>query len=290
VPNVGGAERLGGERVTDERGETTFRGRRESDAQADERSSTEALAGLRTFVARAAPSVFARLGACHAVDLREVSIDGRPAGALVESCDVPIPASLSRAVPSRIRSYLAGRHCAARALAVAGAPTTRAPLAIGSWGAPEWPAGYVGSITHSARLAAAVALPERDAGGVGIDCEVIMSAASAADVAARVLPDPREAGVLREDAPGFSREEALTVVFSAKESVYKCLYPLAGIFFDFDAVRLERIDPGAGTIRFRVVHSLAPGFTPGVLLEADYRVEQEHVFTAVRIAPFSRSA
>jgi enterobactin synthetase component D len=157
------------------------------------------------------------------------------------------------------------------------------PLPSGEWGAPVWPSGVVGSITHSAGIAAAVAIPASHARGVGIDAELIMSAKSAADVENRILPEMSVLARSSDLIGALSWTEFLTVVFSAKESIYKCLHPLCGVFFDFDAVQLESVDWRAGTMRFRLVQRLSRELESGVLLTADFRVEQRHVFTAVRI-------
>src|ERR1700761_3617241 len=62
-------------------------------------------------------------------------------------------ALLGRAVEKRRREFAAGRGCARRALAALGLPP--APLLPGEGGAPRWPDGVVGSITHCAGYAAA---------------------------------------------------------------------------------------------------------------------------------------
>lgn len=256
-----------------------------ADASATDASNNDDSA-LRVFRRIMAPDVFVRAGMCHAVSLDTASTawsrSGEPDTA-TEFCTFSIPAALSRAVPSRIRSYLAGRHCAARALALAGSPETVDPLGAREWGAPRWPEGTVGSITHSARLAAAVVLPVAKARGVGIDAELLMDTAAAAEVAQRVLPEAASLGLRHTSVGPLSWPEFVTAVFSAKESIYKCLHPVCGVFFDFDAVHLVEIDPDAGAMRFRLTQSLGPSLEAGVLLTAHFRVGQEHVFSAVRL-------
>ncbi|MGW7821409.1 4'-phosphopantetheinyl transferase family protein [Streptomyces puniciscabiei] len=66
-------------------------------------------------------------------------------------------AHLRHALPKRRREFATARVCARRALQALGLPP--APIPPGSNGAPQWPAGVVGSITHRRRYcAAAVAL------------------------------------------------------------------------------------------------------------------------------------
>ena len=132
----------------------------------------------------------------------------------------------------------------------------------------------MGSITHSSDLAAAVVVPKSMSTGIGIDCERVMDTAAASEVVGRVFPEAASLGIAPGRIADLEWSTFVTVVFSAKESVYKCLHPLCRIFFDFDAVRLEGVEADAGTLRFRWVQALGGELPPGVLLSADFRVEQ----------------
>jgi enterobactin synthetase component D len=274
----------GGGRVAEDARELTASRRHAADAPAIVASNADA-GDLRAFRTMVAPAVFSNVGACHMVSLQAVASgthanSGNDAG--LEVCSYEIPESFARAVPSRVRSFLAGRHCAGRALELTGRPAPGQPLPIGNWGAPSWPVGIIGSITHSSQLAAAVAIPDSRVRSVGIDAELVMSSASVLEVESRVMPEAEDMRGSLEIVGVLSWNEFVTAVFSAKESIYKCLHPICGIFFDFDAVRLESVDVASGTMRFRLVQSLCEELESGVLLTADFRVEQKHVFTAVR--------
>lgn len=227
------------------------------------------------------PLPLAEYGHAHAVALEECV--GDDCGADVEVCRIDVPRTLGRAVPRRVRSYLAGRHCAARAISalLPGFPNRREALATGAHGSPVWPPAVVGSITHSARLAAAVVAPIDRWRGLGVDCERVMTAEVADEIVSRIIPEME--AIRRTGVPPHSMTWPLfvTAVFSAKESVYKCLSPITGTFFDFDAVELENIDAGAGTVLMRLVQTLSPEVSAGMLLHVRFSVDQEHVFTAV---------
>jgi 4'-phosphopantetheinyl transferase EntD len=62
-------------------------------------------------------------------------------------------AVIARAVPKRRQEFTTARHCARTALATLGAPP--APILPGEMGAPTWPPGYVGTMTHCAGYRAA---------------------------------------------------------------------------------------------------------------------------------------
>jgi 4'-phosphopantetheinyl transferase EntD len=168
-------------------------------------------------------------------------------------------AVIARAVPSRRREFTTGRWCARQALARLGHPAV--PIPRGERGAPGWPPGVVGAITHCAGYRAAVA---GDAGAVltiGVDAEP--AEPLPAGVLAHVSRPEERAHVadLARDEPAVCWDRLL---FSAKESVYKAWFPLAGRWLDFDQARID-IRPGgerAGTFTARLlVDGPVPGFT-----------------------------
>jgi len=66
------------------------------------------------------------------------------------------------------------------------------------------------------------------------------------------------------------------ILFSAKESVYKCQYPITTTFLGFHAVEVE-LDDGA----FRAVFQQEAGeFRPGDVMSGRYLVEEGLVATA----------
>jgi enterobactin synthetase component D len=149
-----------------------------------------------------------------------------------------LPATLARAVPKRRREFLAGRYCATRALHLAGC-TAPGELDIGTDRLPCWPAGWLGCISHTAHVAVAMAAACNACVALGIDVEKWMSAQVANDVQ-RQIASPDELALLH-DQP---LQQALTLLFSAKETLYKTLYPLTRRFRDFSAARLVAVAPG----------------------------------------------
>jgi 4'-phosphopantetheinyl transferase EntD len=159
-------------------------------------------------------------------------------------------AAISRAVARRRAEFAAGRACARAALAQLGLPA--APIVPGPRGAPQWPPGVVGSITHCDGYRASAVAHARDMITLGLDAE----------------PDgPLPGGVL--DAVSLAEERdrlpALTaaaphvpwdrLLFCAKEAVYKAWFPLAGRWLGFEEAAIT-FAPGAGTFTARL---LVPG-------------------------------
>lgn len=133
--------------------------------------------------------------------------------------NIPLPDQIKSAVPKRQAEYLAGRICAGNALASAGAYITDVPTAPDR--APVWPVGYVGSITHSHGIAAAIVAWGNDYIGLGIDRETYMSP-SKADKLQKKLIIPLEASMRPND---MTFSIFLTLIFSAKEALYKAVHP-----------------------------------------------------------------
>lgn len=150
--------------------------------------------------------------------------------------------AVRRAVPKRKAEFAAGRDCARAALRDLGVCVEALPRRPD--GRTAWPNGVVGTITHSQGLCAAVVAREEDALGLGVDLESIGRLSPGA--AQRVL-SPAEL----EDCRGHTlgQEAAWTVKFSAKESVYKCLFPFVQRYIDFDEAEIEAAPDGSLTAR-----------------------------------------
>lgn len=173
----------------------------------------------------------------------------------VEAFDDSVPAPLfdaeeelvRQAVDKRRTEFATARRCAREALAALGHPL--GPLLRGVRGAPIWPAGVVGSITHCAGYRAAVVAPASTLTGVGIDAEpneplppgVLASVARAEE--ARALDG------LRCRFPGVRWDRLL---FSAKESVYKTWFPVTGRWLDFHDAEVT-FSPDTGELHARLL-------------------------------------
>lgn len=133
-------------------------------------------------------------------------------------------AHICRAVASRRADFAAVRNCARTALAELG--FERGPMVPGERGAPVWPEGVVGSLTHAAGLRAAAVAHRADIASLGIDVE---AAGALPDGVLDTIALPREKAALSRLDPLFGR-----VLFSAKEALYKTWFPLTRRWLDFD--------------------------------------------------------
>lgn len=148
---------------------------------------------------------------------------------------------------ARLAEFTAGQLCARRALQQLGWNET-APARSGR--VPVWPRGVVGSISHDDRLACAVAAEDSGCSGIGVDMATLLSPALARQLSGKILAAAEPAA----SWPGLTHACAITLAFSAKESVYKALYPQYGRFVDFPQVQLLYDGPGQ-SFRAQAVHA-----------------------------------
>jgi 4'-phosphopantetheinyl transferase EntD len=188
-------------------------------------------------------------------------------------------ACLGRAAPKRIQEFAAGRLCARRALAEFG--RLDFAVCVGSDRQPLWPAGMVGSITHTAGVCAAVVGDAARFAGLGLDCEH----------AAKVNPDlwpkicgPRELRMLGA-LPRAQQAPIAALIFAAKEAFYKCQYPITAEFLGFHDLHVEPADWSAPQGQFDVeperrIAIAGPADPP---FRGRYRFHEEYVSAGVAL-------
>ena len=143
-------------------------------------------------------------------------------------------AAVAKAVGKRRAEFTTVRACARDALAALGYPSV--PLVPGERGAPTWPDGVVGSMTHCAGYRAAAVARGDEVATLGIDAEP---------------NDALPPGVLAA-LPASAGAACDRVLFSAKESVYKAWFPLARTWLDFQEATLTLVPDGTFTARLLV--------------------------------------
>lgn len=168
----------------------------------------------------------------------------------------PLEAPLvAKAVDKRKREFTSARHCARVAMNKLGLEP--APIMRGTSGAPQWPKGIVGSLTHCDGYRGAVLGFALQVRSVGIDAEPHGP-----------LPD----GVL--DAVSLPAERSWLsgagselhwdrLLFCAKEATYKAWEPLTGRWLGFEDAHITFEQTGSGSELSGTFHSdlLVPGET-----------------------------
>lgn len=177
-------------------------------------------------------------GECHCLTLRY-----GPDSEAAADMAAPLPPQLMRAVPKRKAEFLAGRRCAAEAIRRLTGQTIFPGM--GEDRAPIWPEGVVGAISHSGDRAIALAGVGSRFLGIGIDIEKLLSEEEAHDIATQALT-AHELHSLGNVIDPFMTG----LIFSAKESLFKALYPTVRRLFFFEAAELSAYDEnGSGALR-----------------------------------------
>lgn len=143
---------------------------------------------------------------------------------------IPLPSSLARAVPKRQAEFLAGRYCAYKASAALNHPLTA--LAIREDRSPDWPTALIGSITHTTGIAACLTGLASHYRGLGVDMEWLVTEQSAEALRSQIVTDTDKSTL---DAMA-DEKTGLTLLFSAKEAVYKAIHPTVRRYVDFKEV------------------------------------------------------
>ncbi|MEV6554918.1 4'-phosphopantetheinyl transferase Npt [Nocardia sp. NPDC051756] len=188
---------------------------------------------------------------------------------------------IAKAVEKRRRDFIGARHCARLALAELGEP----PVAIGKGerGAPIWPRGIVGSMTHCDGYRGAALAHKLRFRSVGIDAEPhatlpegILDSVS--------LPPEREWLQATGSALHLDR-----LLFCAKEATYKAWFPLTARWLGFEDAHItfdiqdSTDDSGHGTFHSEL---LVPGQTndggvPLISFDGRWLIADGFILTAI---------
>jgi len=199
-----------------------------------------------------------------------------------EVAHITLPHDLERAVPGRQLHFRAGRYCAMKAMASLDRRFEGSQVGRAHNGAPVWPDGTTGSITHTVGFASAAVALTTDTESLGIDTERIVSESQAQEIGSLVM-SPEESAHAR--AAGLSEPVAFTLVFSAKESIFKCLHPITGEFMDFHDVRIDHIDIQKRLFSATLTRVLSVRFAMHSRLHGCFEIDAPWVHTGLALPP-----
>jgi 4'-phosphopantetheinyl transferase EntD len=156
-------------------------------------------------------------------------------------------AHVGKAVDKRRWEYATVRNCARLAMADLGLPPV--PLLSGERGAPQWPDGVVGSMTHCAGYRAAVVALNSTIHTVGIDAEPHAALPEGVENAIALDGERAMIGRLTAADPGVHWDRML---FCAKEAVYKAWFPLTRKWLGFEEASITITTDGTFEARLLV--------------------------------------
>ena len=133
----------------------------------------------------------------------------------------------------------------------------------------------MGSISHAGSLAGAVVARATDARGLGLDIELLDPPLD--PKLQRLLLTPGE--ISRVRALEATEPSAAKILFSAKESVYKCLFPRTGLRLDPRDVDVA-LDLGRHWYRAVIAEHAHTG---QLRLEGTFRLVEGYVLTGLHM-------
>jgi 4'-phosphopantetheinyl transferase EntD len=212
-----------------------------------------------------------------------------PAEAAAEEAFTDLPAValfpeeeavIAKAVDKRRREFTTARACARAALARLGLPPV--PIVPGQRGAPQWPDGVVGSMTHCTGYRACAVARDRDLLTIGLDAEPHDKLPDGVLGAVSSPEERRRLAALAAAVPGTHWDR---ILFSVKESVYKAWFPLTRRWLGFEDASVT-IDPEKGTFTARLLIDV-PHLNDGPLtgFTGRWLVDGGLIITAIAMRP-----
>jgi enterobactin synthetase component D len=180
-------------------------------------------------------------------------------------------------------SFAAGRECVARAMQELTGRASAEEIPRGVGGEPVWPPGLTGSITHKDDFISAAVARRLDARSIGIDAERIVEPERAQRIS-RLILQPQEASVGGSE---LSHAVRVSLCFSIKEAVFKCLYPIVLQRFYYEALAVTEIDLPQSTFSSELTRDLGAGFRAGTVLRGCIRTDLSRVYTGIWLPPNS---
>ncbi len=189
---------------------------------------------------------------------------------------IEIPSELDKAVQKRKAEFVAGRVVARDALLEHGCSGVQIP--IGENRAPIWPKNFIGSISHTDDIAICSVAHSKELIFLGLDIENLMSKNQAASLLP-MFTNSRELELLR--LSGLLEESFTTLIFSAKESVFKAIYPHVKTYLEFSDSELVSINRSKCTMNIRLCKHGEVVVGSALELQVHFRFLRDKVMTLV---------
>lgn len=150
--------------------------------------------------------------------------------------------ALRNASLGRKTEFIAGRLLANRGLKEVGIDHYH--VSQNADRSPCWPPGISGSISHKDQFAVAAVAPDMDF--LGLDLESVLTEQRAKKLERRIINDAEKEVIAFS---GLAYGNGFTRVFSAKESLYKAIYPYVKRYLPFSICEVTGIHSSGLTLR-----------------------------------------
>ncbi|SMF81213.1 4'-phosphopantetheinyl transferase family protein [Pseudobacteriovorax antillogorgiicola] len=162
-----------------------------------------------------------------------------------------LPNGLLHASARRQVQFLAGRHCARQALIAANFIGEKI-VGQNSDLSPRWPQSIVGSITHTSSYVSAAIAYRNKVRSLGINSERLFLSGATDSLWDVILTRREVAQYEWQYKHHFDRSEYISLLFSAKEAIYKCYYPISIYRLNYHDIHVEPDVEGCNYFRFAI--------------------------------------
>jgi enterobactin synthetase component D len=145
-------------------------------------------------------------------------------------------------------------------------------------GSVKWPTGLVGSITHSNGIALSVVGSDLIFDGIGVDIERLLSFSRAVKLVQKICT--------HEEMISFHdcfNPMIVSILFSAKECLFKALYPITNSRFYFKDAQIIKIDIANNTWTIKLLKSLSNNHIAGNIYNGVFFVGHDFIISLVYI-------
>lgn len=194
-----------------------------------------------------------------------------------ENYGIQLPASITNSVQNKQAEYVASRLCTQEAFRILGEPYS--PVGKGADGEPQWPKGITGSLTHCSGFTAVGVAYKHHVKAIGLDSEIILTQEVLTEVMDTIAL-PFEIQRAKQLEKNF-QFQYFTLLFSAKECIYKALFPLVNIFFGFHDAEIIDLDFSSRRFRAKLLKTLNAEFQEGFILEGQFSIDTQYVHTGL---------
>lgn len=193
-----------------------------------------------------------------------------------ETCYPEEETCIRNAVPKRRQEFATGRFCARRALTRLG--IRNFPLLVGENREPVWPKGIVGSISHTDGYCGVVVARKNQIQSLGLDVERVGRQSSNCWRRICIRQELSWIGSLSSDRAQINA----TLVFSAKECLYKCQHAISKRWLDFHDVMIT-VNSDIGEFEATFLVNVGGFFKRGTSVKGKYFFRHGYVFTGMSI-------
>ena len=195
---------------------------------------------------------------------------------LYQELDITLPLEIKSAVNKRKAEYLAGRYVATQALRSIGVNALEVPTGLHR--SPIFPQSVVASITHTNSTALCAAALSENINQLGIDLETILKKSTINAIEHSIINTAEKKVLCNLRMP---YQHAFSLTFSAKESLFKALYPSVKNYFDFGAAKLVQVNESDNNFELELTENLTPTLNEGMNFSGIFHFDKSNILTII---------